>query len=166
MENIAKRIGPKIVEEATRKGKQVSQDVLTEKGVSPEVSVQPDIDQKQAPTGQRAKVFPSSIKVIADNITGVRHNSDREAFSQGVTNMTSGIFGGISTATATMFTVSNIKFGGKTYIFQYIRDKSIYSSSSELLVRRRHGGYASRSADRRAGVYKKFQKWSSYKAHI
>jgi len=70
MENIAKRIGPKIVEEATRKGKQVSQDVLTEKGVSPEVSVQPDIDQKQAPTGQRAKVFPNSIKVIADNITG------------------------------------------------------------------------------------------------
>ena len=70
MENIAKRIGPKIVEEATRKGKQVSQDVLTEKGVSPEVSVQPDIDQKQAPTEQRAKVFPSSIKVIADNITG------------------------------------------------------------------------------------------------
>jgi hypothetical protein len=70
MENIAKRIGPKIVEEATRKGKQVSQDVLTEKGVSPEVSVQPDIDQKQEPTGQRAKVFPSSIKVIADNITG------------------------------------------------------------------------------------------------
>ena len=70
MENIAKRIGPKIVEEATRKGKQVSQDVLTEKGVSPEVSVQPDIDQKQAPTEQRAKVFPNSIKVIADNITG------------------------------------------------------------------------------------------------
>ena len=70
MENIAKRVGPKIVEEATRKGKQVSQDVLTEKGVSPEVSVQPDIDQKQAPTEQRAKVFPSSIKVIADNITG------------------------------------------------------------------------------------------------
>ena len=46
MENIAKRIGPEIVKEATRKGKQVSQDVLTEKGVSPEVSVQPDIDQK------------------------------------------------------------------------------------------------------------------------
>ena len=70
MENIAKRIGPEIVKEATRKGKQVSQDVLTEKGVSPEVSVQPDIDQKQAPTGQRAKVFPNSVKVIADNITG------------------------------------------------------------------------------------------------
>ena len=51
---------------------------------------------------------------IADNITGLRHNSDREAFSQGVTNMTSGIFGGISTATATTQTVGNIKFGAKT----------------------------------------------------
>jgi len=70
MENIAKRIGPEIVKEATRKGKQVSQDVLTEKGVSPQVSVQPDIDQQQAPTDQRAKVFPNSVKVIADNITG------------------------------------------------------------------------------------------------
>ena len=49
---------------------------------------------------------------------------------------------------------TKIKFGGKTYIFQYIRDKSIYSSSSELLVRRLRGGYASRRADRRAGVYK------------
>ena len=70
MENIAKRIGPEIVKEATRQSKQVSQDVLNEKGVSPQVSVQPDIDQQQAPTDQRAKVFPNSVKVIADNITG------------------------------------------------------------------------------------------------
>ena len=70
MNQIAKRIGPKIVEEATRKTKQVSQDVLTEKGISPEVSVQPDIDQKQKPTGQRAKVFPNAIKAIANTITG------------------------------------------------------------------------------------------------
>ena len=70
MENIAKRIGPVIVEEATRKGKQVSQDVLTEKGISPEVTVQPDIDQQQAPTDKRAKVFPNAVKAIADNITG------------------------------------------------------------------------------------------------
>ena len=70
MNQIAKRIGPKIVEEATRKTKQVSQDVLTEKGISPEVSVQPDIDQKQKPRGQRAKVFPNAIKAIANTITG------------------------------------------------------------------------------------------------
>ena len=50
---------------------------------------------------------------------------------------------------------TKIKFGGKPYIFQYMRDRSSYfSSSSELLVRRLRGGYASRRADRRAGVYK------------
>ena len=70
MNNIAKRIGPILVEEGVRKGKQVSQDVLTEKGVSLEVSVQPDIDQKTKDRSGRAKIFPSSVKVIADNITG------------------------------------------------------------------------------------------------
>jgi hypothetical protein len=50
---------------------------------------------------------------------------------------------------------TKIKFGGKPYIFQYIRDRSNYfSSSSELLVRRLRGGYASRRAARKAGVYK------------
>jgi len=70
MNNIAKRIGPVLVEEGTRKGKQVSQDVLAEKGVSLETTTQPDIDARTQPTGKRAKVFPNSVKVIADNITG------------------------------------------------------------------------------------------------
>ena len=52
--------------------------------------------------------------IIADNLTGDRHISDRETFGQGIANMISGLIGGITTATATMFTVSNIKFGGKT----------------------------------------------------
>ena len=70
MNNIAKRIGPVLVEEGARKTKQVSQDVLTEKGISPETTTQPDMDTKAKPTGRRAKVFPNSIKVISDNITG------------------------------------------------------------------------------------------------
>ena len=70
MNNIAKRIGPVLVEEGARKTKQVSQDVLTEKGISPETTTQPDIDTKAKPTGRRTKVFPQSVKVIADNITG------------------------------------------------------------------------------------------------
>ena len=52
--------------------------------------------------------------IIADNLTGTRHISDRETFGQGMANMVSGLIGGVTTATATMFTVSNIKFGGKT----------------------------------------------------
>ena len=70
MENIAKRVGPKIVEEGTRKGKQVSTDVLNEKGFSPETTTQPDLDVKTQPTGKRAKVFPNKIKTISDKITG------------------------------------------------------------------------------------------------
>ena len=52
--------------------------------------------------------------VIADNLTEKRHISDKETFGQGIANMTSGMMGGTSTATATMFTVSNIKSGGNT----------------------------------------------------
>ena len=51
---------------------------------------------------------------IADNMTGTHHNSDRETFGQGMANMVAGIFGGISTATATTQTVGNITFGART----------------------------------------------------
>ena len=51
---------------------------------------------------------------VADNITGKRHSSDRETFGQGMANMAAGLFGGVTTATATMRTVANIKFGAKT----------------------------------------------------
>lgn len=51
---------------------------------------------------------------VADNITGIRHSSDRETFGQGMANMVAGLIGGVTTATATMRTVANIKFGGKT----------------------------------------------------
>jgi SulP family sulfate permease len=51
---------------------------------------------------------------VADNLTGMRHSSDRETFGQGMANMVAGLFGGVTTATATMRTVANIKFGGKT----------------------------------------------------
>ncbi|MAV64899.1 MAG: SulP family inorganic anion transporter [Pelagibacteraceae bacterium TMED124] len=51
---------------------------------------------------------------VADNITGKRHSSDRETFGQGMANIVAGLFGGVTTATATMRTVANIKFGAKT----------------------------------------------------
>ena len=51
---------------------------------------------------------------VADNIMGARHNSDRETFGQGMANMAAGLVGGVTTATATMRTVANIKFGAKT----------------------------------------------------
>ena len=51
---------------------------------------------------------------VADNMTGTRHSSDRETFGQGMANMVAGLIGGVTTATATMRTVANIKFGAKT----------------------------------------------------
>ena len=52
--------------------------------------------------------------IVADNMTGTHHSSDRETFGQGMANMVAGLIGGVTTATATMRTVANIKFGGKT----------------------------------------------------
>jgi SulP family sulfate permease len=51
---------------------------------------------------------------VADNLTNTRHSSDRETFGQGMANMAAGLFGGVTTATATMRTVANIKFGART----------------------------------------------------
>jgi len=51
---------------------------------------------------------------VADNMTNSSHNSNRETFGQGMANMAAGIIGGVTTATATMRTVANIKFGAKT----------------------------------------------------
>ena len=70
MGNIAKRVGIEIAKEGARQSKQVSTDVLNEKGFSPETTTQPDLDVKTQPTGKRAKVFPNKIKTISDKITG------------------------------------------------------------------------------------------------
>lgn len=54
--------------------------------------------------------------VVADNITKTHHNSNRELIGQGIGNMISGLFCGISGAGATMRTVVNVKSGGRTQI--------------------------------------------------
>ena len=64
---------------------------------------------------------------VADNITGTRHSSDRETFGQGMANMAAGILGGVTTATATMRTVANIKFGGKTPLASIIHGLVLFA---------------------------------------
>jgi len=60
-------------------------------------------------------VFDSLLTcLVADNMTGDRHDSDREIFGQGIANLGCGLVGGVTTATATMRTVANVKCGGKT----------------------------------------------------
>lgn len=52
--------------------------------------------------------------LIADNVTGTHHNSDKELIGQGIGNMVAGLFGGIPGAGATMRTMVNIRAGGRT----------------------------------------------------
>lgn len=52
--------------------------------------------------------------LIADNVTGTHHKSDKELIGQGIGNMVAGLFGGIPGAGATMRTMVNIRAGGRT----------------------------------------------------
>ncbi len=69
---------------------------------------------------------------VADNMTGTRHSSDRETFGQGMANMAAGLFGGVTTATATMRTVANIKFGGKTPLASIVHGLTLLAILSGL----------------------------------
>lgn len=50
--------------------------------------------------------------LVADNITGDQHDSDRELMGQGLGNAVSGLIGGLPGAGATMRTMVNIRAGG------------------------------------------------------
>ena len=52
--------------------------------------------------------------LVADSLTGTRHNPDRELVGQGIGNMVAGLFGALPGAGATMGTVVNIRAGGTT----------------------------------------------------
>ncbi len=59
--------------------------------------------------------------VVADSLTGTRHNSDRELIGQGIGNVVAGLFGGLPGAGATMGTVTNIRAGGRTQVSGVLR---------------------------------------------
>jgi len=52
--------------------------------------------------------------VVADGLTGHRHDSDMELIAQGVANLASPLFGGIPATGAIARTATNIKNGGRT----------------------------------------------------
>ena len=73
------------------------------------------------------KLFPSSVSiavlaavesllsaVVADGMTGTKHDSNTELIAQGIANMASPLFGGIPATGAIARTATNIKNGGKT----------------------------------------------------
>ena len=59
--------------------------------------------------------------LVADSLTGTRHNPDRELVGQGLGNLVAGLFGGVPGAGATMGTVTNIRAGGQTRMSGVIR---------------------------------------------
>ena len=69
---------------------------------------------------------------VADHMIGLRHSSDRETFGQGMANMAAGLFGGISTATATTQTVGNITFGAKTPLSTIVKGLTLFAVLSGL----------------------------------
>jgi len=69
---------------------------------------------------------------VADNMTSTRHSSDRETFGQGMANMAAGLLGGVTTATATMRTVANIKFGGSTPLASIVHGLTLLAILSGL----------------------------------
>lgn len=75
------------------------------------------------------KLFPTAVSiavlaaiesllsaVVADGMTGAKHDSNTELIAQGIANIASPIFGGIPATGAIARTATNIKNGGKTPI--------------------------------------------------
>ena len=59
--------------------------------------------------------------LVADAMTGNRHNPDRELIGQGIGNMAAGLIGALPGAGATMGTVTNIRAGGSTPVSGALR---------------------------------------------
>jgi SulP family sulfate permease len=65
-------------------------------------------------------IFDSLLTcLVNDNLSGEKHNSDRELFGQGIANMFAGMVGGLTTATATMRSVALYKSGGRTVLASF-----------------------------------------------
>ncbi len=54
------------------------------------------------------------ISLVADSLTGTRHNPNRELVGQGVGNVAAGLIGGLPGAGSPLLTMTNIHAGGRT----------------------------------------------------
>ena len=59
--------------------------------------------------------------LVADSLTGTRHDPNRVLVGQGIGNVVAGLFGGLPGAGATVSTVTNIRAGGRTRISSVVR---------------------------------------------
>ena len=65
--------------------------------------------------------------VVMDNLTGTKHNSNKELVGQGIGNMIAGLFGGLAGAGATVRSVVNLKSGGQTALSAMIHSIALLS---------------------------------------
>ena len=56
------------------------------------------------------------ISLVADSLTGTRHDPDRELIGQGIGNVVAGLIGGLPGAGSPVLTVTNIRAGGRTRV--------------------------------------------------
>ena len=56
------------------------------------------------------------VSLMADSLTGARHNPNRELVGQGIGNMAAGLIGGVPGSGAPLGTVTNIRAGGQTRV--------------------------------------------------
>ena len=54
------------------------------------------------------------ISLVADSLTGTRHNPNRELVGQGIGNVAAGLIGGLPGAGSPLLTMTNIHAGGRT----------------------------------------------------
>ena len=63
-----------------------------------------------------ASVDSLLISLVADSLTGTAHKPNRELVGQGVGNVVAGLFGGLPGAGSPVFTITNIRSGGRTRV--------------------------------------------------
>ena len=83
--------------------------------------------------------------LVADSLTGMRHDPNRELVGQGIGNMVAGLFGGLPGAGATMGTVINIRAGGRTAsIGRVMRSSPVGARNGSWPIRRADSSCGSR----------------------
>ena len=116
----------------------VTEVVVTDALIERAEAVAADVGGSVAPNAQSmlGSIDALLTSVIAENLTRKEHSSNKELFGQGMGNLTSGLFGGIPGAGATMGTVVNIQTGGRSAL-----SGAMWSGLIGLVVGGIFGGY-------------------------
>jgi len=65
--------------------------------------------------------------VVADGMTGFRHNSNQELVAQGLANLTTPLFGGIAATGAIARTATNVQMGARTPVAAFVHGVVVFT---------------------------------------